>query len=266
MGCLVVRRLAAALAVFVALGVAASAGQTSLAPHRALYTMSLQATSRASDVAELGGRMLVEIADACDGWTLKQRIALTIVNVEGDRVHSYTSFTSWESKDGQRFRFEQQTKQGGVTIDELSGAAELRGASGGTATLTKPREAEIVLPPGTVFPNQHTELLIAGAEAGETFFTRVVFDGTSLDNPNLVSAFIGAPVTAPGLAGEDQVPEAWPVRLAFFPIDTQAPEPDVEIGILLQKNGVARGVELDYGSFVIEGRLDELELLPPMSC
>ena len=173
--------------------------------------------------------MLIEIADACDGWTLEQHIALTIVNTEGDEIRSYTSFTSWESKDGQRFRFEQQTKQGGVTVDELSGAAELRGASGGMATLTKPRAAEIVLPPGTVFPNRHTELLIAGAEAGETFFSRVVFDGTSLDNPNLVSAFIGAPVTAPGLAGEDQVPEAWPVRLAFFPIDTQAPEPDESV-------------------------------------
>lgn len=266
MGGLVFRQIVAVAAVFAALGVAASAAQTNLAPHRALYTMTLQATSRASDIAELGGRMLIEIADACDGWTLEQRIALTIVNTEGDEIHSYTSFTSWESKDGQHFRFEQQTKQGGVTIDELSGAAELHGAEGGTATLTKPHEVEIVLPPGTVFPNRHTEMLIARAEAGEMFFSRVVFDGTSIDNPNLVSAFIGAPTTAPSLAGEDQAPEVWPVRLAFFPVDTQSPEPDVEIGILLRNNGVARGVVLDYGSFVIEGRLDKLELLPPMGC
>ena len=266
MGGLVFRRIVTAAAVFAALGVAASSAQTDLTPHRALYTMSLQTASRASDVASLGGRMLVEIADACDGWTLEQRIALTIVNYEGDEIRSYTSFTSWESKDGQRFRFEQQTKQGGVTVDELSGAAELHGAEGGTATLTKPHEAEIALPPGTVFPNQHTEMLVAKAEAGEMFFSRVVFDGTSIDNPNLVSAFIGAPTTAPGLAGEDQAPEVWPVRLAFFHVDSQSPEPDVEIGILLQKNGVARGIELDYGSFVIEGRLDALELLPPMGC
>ena len=266
MGGLVFRQFVAAAAVFAALGAAAGAAQTSLAPHRALYTMTLQATSRASDIAELGGRMLVEIADACDGWTLEQRIALTIVNTEGDEIRSYTSFTSWESKDGQHFRFEQVTKQGGVTIDEMSGAAELHGDEGGTATLTKPHDAEIALPPGTVFPNRHTELLVAAAEAGEMFFSRVVFDGTSLDNPNLVSAFIGAPVTAPSLAGEDHAPEVWPVRLAFFPIDTRSPQPDVEIGILLRNNGVARGVELDYGSFVIEGRLDKLELLPSMGC
>ena len=229
MGGLIFRQIVTAAAVFAALGIAVGAAQTNLAPHRALYTMTLKATSRASDIAELGGRMLIEIADACDGWTLEQRIALTIVNTEGDEIRSYTSFTSWESKDGQRFRFEQQTKQGDVTVDELSGAAELQGTEGGTATLTKPRKTEIALPPGTVFPNQHTEMLIARAEAGEMFFSRVVFDGTSMDNPNLVSAFIGAPTTAPSLAGEDQAPEGWPVRLAFFHIDAQSPEPDVEI-------------------------------------
>lgn len=266
MGGQVFRRIGAAAAVFAALGAAVGAAQSNLAPHRALYTMTLQATSRASDITELGGRMLIEIADACDGWTLEQRIALTIVNTQGDEIRSYTSFTSWESKDGQHFRFEQQTKQGDVTIDELSGAAELFGAEGGMATLTKPREIAIVLPPGTVFPNQHTEMLVARAEAGDMFFSRVVFDGTSIDNPNLVSAFIGAPTTAPSLAGEDQAPEVWPVRLAFFHVDARSSEPDVEIGILLQKNGVARGVELDYGSFVIEGRLEKLELLPPMNC
>jgi hypothetical protein len=40
----------------------------------------------------------------------------------------------------------------------------------------------------------------------------------------------------------------------------------VEIGLLLEANGVTRAIELDYGSFVIDGRLDELELLAPIDC
>ncbi len=245
---------------------AASANAAQMVSHQALYTMSLQSSSRASDVAQLGGRMAIEIVDACDGWTVGQRVALTITTFNGAEVVSYTSFTSWESDDGQRFRFEQQTRQGNVVIDELGGDARLHGDEGGVAKLSKPETMSIALPPGTVFPNIHTELLIASAEAGETFFNRLVFDGTSADNPNHVTAFIGKQTAGPQLPVDNKAPLVWPVRLAFFQLDTRNPEPDVEIGLLLEANGVTRAIELDYGSFVIDGRLDELELLAPIDC
>ncbi len=47
---------------------------------------------------------------------------------------------------------------------------------------------------------------------------------------------------------------------------SNASEPEVEIGVLLQANGVTRHMTLDYGSFSIEGRLDRLELLPATEC
>ena len=266
MGGSVGRRLVIVVAAIVALAGAGGSVRADPVSHRALYSMTLLSTSRASDIAELGGRMLVEIVDVCDGWTLDQRIALAIANSDGDDFRSYTSFTSWESKDGKRFRFEQKTRHDDVTIDELGGRAEITAAGGGAATLTKPEAATIALPPGAVFPNQHTAMLIARAEAGETFFTSIVFDGTSIDNPSYVSAFIGTPTTAPRLAGEAQAPSVWPVRLAFFQLAARSPEPDIEIGLLLQSNGIARAVELDYGGFAIEGRLEELELLEPLDC
>lgn len=244
----------------------ASANAAQMESHQVLYTMSLQSSIRASYVAQLDGRMAIEIVDACDGWTIEQRVALNITTSKGDEIASCTSFTSWESDDGQHFRFEQQTRQGNVVIDELGGDARLHGGEGGVAELTKPEAMNIALPPGTVFPNIHTELLIASAEAGETFFNRTVFDGTSVDNPNHVTAFIGKQIAGPQLPMDDKAPLVWPVRLAFFQLNTQNPEPDVEISLLLEANGVTRAIELDYGGLVIDGRLAELELLAPIDC
>ena len=94
----------------------AQAASSGMASHRAIYDMTLKSASQTSDIAELNGRMLIEVVDVCDGWTLKQRIALTITSFQGDAVNSYTSFASWESKDGRRFRFEQKTQRNDITV------------------------------------------------------------------------------------------------------------------------------------------------------
>lgn len=238
-----------------------------MASHMAIYDMSLKSASRTSDIAELHGQMLIEVVDVCDGWTLKQRIALTIVNFHGDSVRSYTSFASWESKAGRRFRFEQKTEQDDVLVEALGGEAGLDSdGGGGVVVLGRPAGVTLELAPGTLFPSQHTALLIAAAEAGESFVSRVVFDGTTQDGANRVGAFIGPPRAAQILAGEQVAPQVWPVRLAFYGASSAASEPDVEVGMLLQANGVARHLTLDYGNFVIEGRLDKLELLPLADC
>ena len=92
----------------------ARAQSQDLVSHRAIYTMTLKSATQASDIADLNGQMFIEVADVCDGWTLEQRIALTIADFDGGVVHTYTSFVSWESKDGHRFSFEQQTRQDGI--------------------------------------------------------------------------------------------------------------------------------------------------------
>ena len=255
---------------FAALMLAASgdvwAASASLSSHRAIYQMIFKSASQGSDIAELNGQMLIEVVDVCDGWTLEQRIALTIINFEGREVHSYTSFTSWESKDGLRFRFEQKTQQNDVTVEELGGEAAMAPDGGGLVRLAKPTEASLELASGTLFPSRHTELLIASAEAGVTFVSRVVYDGTSPEGPSQISAFISAPKMVPGLAGEFAEARAWPVHLAFYPASSLDSEPEVEIGMMLQANGVARSMTIDYGTFTIEGRLDKLELLPATDC
>jgi len=42
--------------------------------------------------------------------------------------------------------------------------------------------------------------------------------------------------------------------------------PEVEISMLLQDDGVARSVDLDYGDFTIHGELIEFEVIAPKDC
>lgn len=259
------RRMLAAALMLVVSG-AAQAAPLGLASHRALYDMTLKSASRGSDIAELNGQMLIEVIDVCDGWTLEQRIALTIVNFQGVEVVSHTSFVSWESKDGSRFRFEQKTKQNDVVVEEVGGKAAIDPQGGGLVVYREPEENILELAPGTMFPSRHTALLIASAQAGERFVSRVVFDGTSADGPNRISALISEATEAPILPGEAAAPRVWPIRLAFYRASSRAPEPDVEIGMLVEANGVMRRMTLEYGNFSIDGRLGSLELLPDTGC
>ncbi|MFQ5783822.1 MAG: EipB family protein [Alphaproteobacteria bacterium] len=257
-------RNAAFRIVLAAIACVSAAGNTraGLVSHRAIYEM----TGSGGNVVDLDGRMALEIADVCDGWILYQRTTLRIVNTDGSEVRSLTSFASWESKDGDLFRFEQQSQQNGLTTEKISGRAEIEPGKWGVAYLTLPKVMQIALPPGTLFPTRHTEELIASARAGETHFLRVVFDGSALENPNRVSAFIGAPEKVPESGAGAEAATAWPVRLAFFLLEGQAPEPNVEIGLLLEDNGIAHRVDLDYGNFRVRGELAKLVLLPPRDC
>ena len=255
-----------AVALMPALSLGAQAASSGLASHRAIYEMTLKSASRSSDIAELSGQMLIEVIDVCDGWTLEQRIAITIVNFQGQEVVSHTGFTSWESRDGSRFRFEQKTKQNDIVVEKVGGKAAVDPDGGGLVVFGEPEANTLELAPGTLFPSQHTALLIASAKAGKSFVSRVVFDGTSADGPNQISAFIAEIMDGPMLPGEAVAPRVWPIHLAFYRASSSAPEPDVEISMLVEANGVMRQMTLDYGNFSIDGRLGSLGMLPAPDC
>ncbi len=258
--------LLAGLAVVLTTVAGGAAAHADLVSHRAFYEMSLLSARYGSDIAALKGKMVLQVVDTCDGWTLDQRIALTISDPKGGELNSYITFASWESKDGSRFSFRQQTRFGDHLVEESSGRAELDASTGGTAYYTKPEEIEIVLPPGTVFPTRHTDRVIEGAMAGESQVAVIVFDGSSLDNPSNVYAFIVPPREMAELAEGEGPRMTWPIYLAFFPMTKASAVPEVEIGMLLQDDGVARSVDLDYSDFAIHGELLEFEVIAPKDC
>jgi EipB-like len=257
---------AMAVATFTAL----AASGAEIAPHRALYTMKLSNARNDSGVIDARGTMDYEWGETCDGWTIEQRYRLKMRYAETPDVDIASSFVTWESKDGLRYRFNQKQTRNGEVDQEIRGEARLDGfGKGGVAEFSKPQPQNLKLEPGVMFPSAHTILLIDAAHEGENFISRLVFDGATEENAVQVSAAIGAKLAAdPAAAPQSPLLQrpGWRVRLAFFPVDANAEKPDYELGMRLLDNGVSQDMVIDYGEYSIRAKLDDIEPLNKPSC
>jgi hypothetical protein len=256
------------LVVVMALGQAVAGAE--IAPHRALYSMKLASVRSDSAVVDANGAMDYEWGDTCNGWTIEQRYRLKLRYAESRDADITSSFVTWESKDGLHYRFNQRETRNGAVDQEIRGEARLDGpGKGGIVEFSKPRAETMKLAPGVLFPSAHTLLLIDKAKAGANFVSRMVFDGAADENAVQVSAVIGGKVTAqPAAANLNPLLErpGWRMRLAFFPADAKAEEPDYELGMQLLDNGVSRDMVIDYGDYAIAAKLDDIEALPKPRC
>ena len=241
-----------------------------IAPHRALYTMSLGGARNDSGVVDARGTMDYEWGETCEGWTIEQRYRLKMRYAETSDVDIVSSFVTWESKDGLRYRFNQKQTRNGEVDQEIRGEARLEGpGKGGVAEFTKPQPQTLKLEPGVMFPSAHTIKLIDSARDGENFVSRLIFDGATDENAVQVSAVIGGKLTAdPAAATRSPLLErpGWRVRLAFFPVDANAEKPDYELGMRLLDNGVSQDMVIDYGEYSIRAKLDDIEPLSKPNC
>ncbi len=256
------------LSVALSVGQAGASPKVEVVPHRALYDMSLVSARQRSGIVEVTGVLSFKWGETCDGWIVEQRYKLSLLSAGGPETEIRTNYVSWESKDGLSYRFNLRNQRNGVTSEEFRGAAELA-AKGkpGSARYSKPDGRQEALPAGTVFPTEHTEILIERALAGERLFARTVFDGTTDFGPMLINAFIGGSLQVSPEAEEPLTNvRGWRMRLAFFPLDRGTESPEYEVELELQENGIARSVELDYGDFTIRGVLAHLETLPKPGC
>lgn len=253
----------------------ARAAEITIAPHQALYSLTLESAKSSSGVVAASGAMFYKWGEACDGWTVEQRFRLRIAYADQDGVDISSALVTWESKDGLKYRFNERRTRNGETDEELRGEASLDGpGKGGVAQFTKPQTATINLAPGVLFPTAHTLFLIASAQANQQFVARDVFDGSAVENAGEVSAVIGPELKPPG--GKAPKPfndpllqrPSWQIRLAFFPPDAKSDqtEPDYELGMRLLDNGVTHDMKLDYGDYIIHAKLDEIEKLPKPGC
>src|SRR6266481_5248435 len=234
---------------------APSVAGAEIAPHRALYAMTLNSARNDSGVVDARGTMDYEWGETCDGWTIEQRYRLKMRYVESADVDIISSFVTWESKDGLRYRFNQKQTRNGEVDQEIRGEARLDGpGKGGVAEFAKPQPQTLKLEPGVLFPSAHTISLI---------------DGATDENAVQVSAAIGVRLTAdPAAAVRSPLLErpGWRVRLAFFPVDANAEKPDYELGMRLLDNGVSQDMVIDYGEYSIRAKLDDLEPLTKPNC
>lgn len=251
------------------------AGQVSAAaalePHRAAYRLSLANSHSMSGLSDVSGGLVIEWKRACDGWLSHQRLGFVAGTETGGDFRHDVRFSSWEAIDGSKLRYTIRSYDGDVLREEYMGEAALEAADGGgIASFTKPDQRDIVLPPGTVFPTDHMNRVLAEANGGQSFVSHEVFDGWGFDALTQVTSAIGR--QRPFEPSSDQeIPsdpngQVWPVSMAYYNTEQQSDLPEFEAEFMLTKQGVLQELILDYGDFQLKAILAEFERLDTPAC
>jgi len=243
------------------------AGAEAMASHRAAYRLNLASVRPDGQIGQAEGTMAFEVRDACDGWTTRQRLALTVVDRAGQEIQTASDYSTWESKDGRRLRFTMTQSSQGAISQRVSGEAELNGENGGTVRYEEPAAAQMTLPPGTILPMAHTIRTLALARAGQQrMLVTPLFDGTTAegaqDSTTLLSAWTAAQANPRFPLLADQASAR--MNIAFFNREASAGAgtPEYQVGLRYFANGIADDMKMDFGDFTLNGVLESLDPLP----
>ncbi len=116
--------------------------------------------------------------------------------------------------------------------------------------------------------------MIDHAKQGKKIFESRIFDGSyNGDQTLLTTTVVGnkktpnsddAETRVAGVLGKSSY---WPVTIAYFnDDDTADATPIYRMSFKLYENGITRDLTMDYGDFVLTGRLKKLELLENKGC
>nr|WP_245415208.1 cell envelope integrity EipB family protein [Hoeflea marina] len=251
---------------------AASAAPASLAAHRAVYDLSLKDASERSGISGMAGRMVYEFnGSPCDGYTVSFRFVTEIVTADSSRVTDQQT-TTYEDIRNRKFDFSTRSFVNQDLDREVRGSASGE-ASGLQVELAEPKQEKLELA-GAHFPTEHMMELIDKARSGERFYESRIFDGSDDANELMITTtVIGAlektpePGSDAEKAGELAGQGFWPVTISYFNDKKDADGlPVYTISFKMYENGVTRDLTMDYGDFVLEGRLAELDMLKAEPC
>jgi hypothetical protein len=269
------------LVFLAALGVSQQAwaiGASHLAPHRAVYEMSLGEARSGSGVTAYDGRMVFEFTgSACRGYSLNTRLVSQITDTQGETILADVWSSTGEAGDGKSFRFHSSQRLN-HRLDEATIGRASRGPSDGAITvkLTQPESEEFSLDGPVLFPTQHSIALIDRAISGQKVFQAKVYDGTEKGQRVFdTTAFIGQEVKPGSDAGQlekvardeklGELP-SWPISIGYFDLADGDLTPSYQIDFRLYENGVSRDLLIDYGEYTVEGKLSSLEYLKETKC
>jgi hypothetical protein len=250
-----------------------------MAPHRAVYEMSLATARGGTGVTAVTGRMVYELTgSACEGYTQNMRFVTQMVNQGGTTMLTDLRSTSWEEGNGKRFRFNSSQYRDEKATEVTAGdAARANTADDVKVELTKPAKKDLSLSSRVYFPVQHSIALISAARVGKVSFRADRYDGTEkgekvYDTVSVIGArrAPGSNRKLPPVKNTEQLDQlaAWPVSIAYFEpgSDKKDAVPVYELSFLFFENGVSRKLFIDYGEFAIQGEIKEIVFHPPSKC
>jgi hypothetical protein len=167
-----------------------------------------------------------------------------------------------EAKDGMSYRFNVHNSQDGRTVEVFEGKAERDSKSGTvTAEFFNPLGTKITLPKGTMFPTHHLAEMLKAGKNKQLIFSKVVFDGTSLENPYQINALITKSKTK-----KSKMDSSQHVRMAFFSMKGKGAQPEFELDINYRPDGVAERIKQDFGTFSLGLTPNNIEILKKSGC
>jgi rhodanese-related sulfurtransferase len=250
-----------------------------LAPHRALYDLTLSETRGNSQVVSVRGRILYDFSgNACEGYSLEFRQVSELDSGEGKVSTSDLRSTTWEGADAKTFKFTSENYIDENLVDSVDGHAE-HGATATEVNLSKPEQKDLQIDPKVVFPTEHMVRAIAAARAGKSILDFPVYDGSETGEKVFDTLTVIGGKIAPAEHNHDDAAASeaklanvprWPVTISYFDkgkaTESSEQTPAYAIGFELYENGVSRALSLDYNDFVVTGKLTSLEFKDPKPC
>jgi len=254
----------------------AVAAPLALAPHRAVYDLSLANTSTGGSVSSVSGRMVMEFSGSrCSGYTTKLRFVTQTEDNDGQHQVTDSRASTFEAGDGRQLDFTDETYTDETLAEESHGTAS-RKDKNIAVSLTKPSDKKFSLAGGIVFPTEQMEKILDSARKGESFLSLDLYDGSEDGQ----TVFDTAGVIGPASNSADDVGEEtavktagiatlrhWPVTISYFEKKDATDKPPFYVmHFVMYENGVGRSLKIDYGDFSLDGRLTELDMLPTQPC
>jgi hypothetical protein len=262
-----------------AIGVGGLAGDASAAAqllaHRAVYDLTLgKSTDGASAPVSARGRIVYEFTGSpCEGWVTNFRQVTELQLAEGEGRTSDMRSSTFEEGDGSGFQFKTDTFVNGKLLETVDGAARKSKDGALAIDLSKPAPAKTDIAPGAMFPTAQILRIVEAAKAGDKTAEIRIFDGsdtgqkvfdtmTIIGKPRSEEAPEAAAVKADALKGVTR----WPVTVSYFDPGKQDGSPNYSLGFDIYENGVSGALRIDYGTYVLEGKLAKFETLPQKGC
>jgi hypothetical protein len=249
-----------------------------LAPHRAIYDVTLASARGGAGVGAVTGRIAYELTGSpCEGYTQNMRFVTRMTNQTGGIVVTDLRSSTWEEGNAKRFRFDSSQYRDERSTEVTTGDAARPAITDDVKVeLSKPAKKSLSLPARVYFPVEHTIALINAAKAGKPSFRANLYDGSEKGEKVYdTRAVLGKSVPpAERRLAEVKSAEvlkglrAWPVSIAYFDPGSDRSDalPVYELGFLMFENGVSRRLYIDYGGFALRGELREITFHTPSRC
>ncbi|MCK7614811.1 cell envelope integrity EipB family protein [Roseibium sediminicola] len=257
-----------------AAGAGASVGQK-LVPHRAVYDMKLGDTEEQAGIAGLNGRMVYDFSgNACDGYSVNFRFVTEFQDTNGGSQITDLQTTSFEEPHAESYQFLSKTFVDQKLVEETRGTARV-GSDAKTVELKQPSEKSLQIGSDVLFPTEHLLSILKAAAKDVHFVAADIYDGAETgEKVYATTTVIGAMGTGDADAGKPGASLSglnyWPVTVAYFDPSAENASgellPVYQLAFRLYQNGISSDLKLDYGDFIIHGKMASLELYEEGAC